>query len=139
MSESRIAIMVSDQSDMSSHPQRARQVSRKLHGYFIAFSLVFAAIVLVGFSRSFFIPMARGSLSKPLAVHVHGGLFFAWTALLVTQAVLAANKRLKEHRKVGSIASWLVLPMLVLGSIVAARDTVHDFKGASKNRSSLSR
>lgn len=118
--------MVSDQSDTSRH--RARPANGKLHGYFIAFALVYAAIVLVGFSRTFFIPMARGSLVKPLVVHVHGALFFAWMALLVVQVVMAATNRLKAHRKVGSIAGWLVLPMLVLGSIVAARDTVHDFK-----------
>lgn len=120
--------MVSDQSAAPPHPKRARLVSRKLHGYFIAFALIFAAIVLVGFSWTFFIPMARGSLSKPVIVHIHGALFFAWTALLLIQAVLAATKRLRAHRKVGSFAGWLVLPMLVLGSIVAARDTVHDFK-----------
>lgn len=105
-----------------------RPVPRKLHGYFIAFTLLFAAIVLVGFSRTFFIPIARGSLSKPLVVHFHGALFFAWTGLLVIQALLAATKRLKAHRAIGAIARWLVLPMLILGSIVAARDTVHDYK-----------
>jgi hypothetical protein len=89
---------------------------------------VFAAIVLTGFSRTFFLPMARGTLSKPLIVHLHGAFFFAWTGLLVAQAVLAATKRLTLHRKVGSIAGWLVLPMVLLGTIVATLDTVHDFK-----------
>ncbi|WP_294124016.1 hypothetical protein [Sphingomonas sp.] len=90
--------------------------------------MVFAAIVLIGFSRTFFLPMARGTLSKPPIVHLHGLFFFAWTALLVAQASLAATKRLKLHRTVGSFAGWLVLPMLVLGTLVASRDTVHDFK-----------
>lgn len=127
-SEGELASMVSDQSGAPPHPKAGRHVPRKLHGYFIVFALVFAAIVLIGFSRTFFIPMARGSFTKPLVVHVHGGLFFAWTAVLVIQASLAATKRLKAHRKVGSFAGWLVLPMLVLGSVVAARDTVHDFR-----------
>ncbi len=105
-----------------------RTPPRKLHSYFVAFALVFAAIVLTGFSRTFFLPMARGTLAKPLIVHVHGAFFFAWTGLLVTQAVFAATKRLRLHRKVGSIAGWLVLPMVLLGTIVATRDTVHDFK-----------
>jgi hypothetical protein len=100
----------------------------KSHVYFILFSLVFAIIVLTGFSRSFFIPMVRGTFSKPLVVHIHGALFFAWTALLVSQSILAATKRLRAHRKVGLIAGWLVLPMLALGTIVAVRDTIHDFR-----------
>src|SRR5690348_13021132 len=108
--------------------RRSRPTQRKLHSYFIGFTIVFAVIVLTGFSRTFFLPMARGTLSKPLIVHLHGAFFFAWTGLLVAQAVLAATKRLRLHRKVGSIAGWLVLPMLVLGTVVATRDTIHDFK-----------
>jgi hypothetical protein len=104
-----------------------RRTPRKLHRYFVGFALIFLAIVLTGFSRTFFLPMARGALSKPLLVHLHGVVFFAWTGLLVAQATLAATKRLKLHRKVGAIAGWLILPMLVLGTIVATRDTVHDF------------
>ena len=107
---------------------RPRRAPRKLHGYFIAFTIVFAIIVITGFSRTFFLPIARGTLSKPLIVHLHGAFFFAWTGLLVTQAALAATKRLRLHRKVGSIAAWLVLPMLVLGTVVATRDTIHDFR-----------
>jgi len=110
-----------------------RRTPRKLHGYFVGFTVIFAAIVLMGFSRTFFLPMARGTLSKPPIVHLHGAFFFAWTGLLVAQAVLAATKRLRLHRKVGSFAGWLILPMLVLGTIVASRDTVHDFKTGDGN------
>jgi hypothetical protein len=106
----------------------SKQPTRKLHAYFIAFVAVFACIVVVGFSRTFFIPMAKGALHKPLVVHVHGVVFFAWTALLVTQIILAATRRLRAHRMLGSFGGWLVLPMLVLGVIVASRDTVRDFR-----------
>jgi hypothetical protein len=118
---------------LQSTPRRSRRAPRKLHGYFIGFVVIFAAIVLTGFSRTFFLPMARGTLSKPLVVHIHGLFFFAWTGLLVAQAVLAATKRLKIHRKVGSVAGWLVLPMLLLGTIVATRDTVHDYYAGDGN------
>jgi len=113
--------------------RRPRRTPRKLHGYFIGFAVIFAAIVLTGFSRTFFVPMARGTLSKPLFVHLHGVFFFGWTGLLIAQAVLAGTKRLRLHRKVGSFAGWLTLPMLVLGTIVASRDTVHDFKTGDGN------
>jgi len=105
-----------------------RRTPAKLHLYFILFSLVFAAIVLAGFSRTFFIPVARGTFSRPPVVYIHGALFFAWTALLVSQSVLAATGRLKAHRLVGSSAAWLVLPMLALGTIVAVRDTIHHYQ-----------
>lgn len=66
--------------------------------------------------------------SKPLIVHIHGAFFFAWTGLLNLQAILAATKLLRLHRTVGSIAGWLVLSMLALGTIVATPDTVHGFR-----------
>lgn len=102
---------------------------KKLHGYFVAFTSIFVFIVLLGFSRTFFIPVSKGMFVRPLVVHVHGGLFFGWTLLLFVQASLAATGRIKLHRKLGSVAAWLIIPMLVLGTIVAARDTVHDFHG----------
>lgn len=117
----------------SSRARRSRRAPRKLHGYFVGFAVIFAAIVLTGFSRTFFLPMARGTLSKPLVVHVHGAFFFAWTGLLISQAVLAATKRLRLHRKVGSVAGWMVLPMLLLGTVVATQDTVHDFSAGDGN------
>ena len=130
----RLPVLIVADAPLASARKRRHRTPRKLHGYFVAFSVIFAAIVLTGFSRTFFLPMARGTLAKPLIVHVHGAFFFAWTGLLVAQAVLAATKRLKLHRKVGSVAGWLVLPMLVLGTIVASRDTVHDFYAGDGNR-----
>jgi hypothetical protein len=123
-----IARNVVESGGLSAARQRPRRAPRKLHAFFIGFTLVFAAVVLTGFSRTFFIPVARGTFARPWVVHVHGALFFTWTGLLVLQAVLAATKRLRLHRKVGSIAGWLVLPMVLMGTIVSARDTVHDFK-----------
>jgi len=114
-------------------PQRKRRVPKKLHSYFVGFTLIFAVLVLAGFSRTFFIPMAKGTLTKPLVVHLHGALFFGWTALLVLQAFLAATKRLRLHRKIGSVAGWLIIPMLLMGTMVAARDTVHDYYAGDGN------
>jgi hypothetical protein len=112
---------------LSPAPGRKRRVPKKLHSYFVGFTIVFAMLVLAGFSRTFFLPMAKGTLAKPLFVHVHGALFFGWTALLVLQASLAAMKRLRLHRKIGSYGGWLIIPMLLMGTVVAAHDTVHDY------------
>jgi len=106
---------------------RRRRPPKKLHGYFILFTAVFGLLVLAGFSRSFFIPVAQGTFSRPPIVHIHGALFFAWTGLLLSQALLAATGRLRLHRTIGSAAAWLVIPMLMLGAFVAGRDAIADF------------
>ncbi|MEO6249027.1 MAG: hypothetical protein ABIO85_10685 [Sphingomicrobium sp.] len=100
---------------------------KKIHVYFVAFTSIFVALVLTGFSRRYFIPIANGTFSRPAVVHIHGLLFLTWTLLLLLQASLAATGRLRVHRKIGSIGAWLIIPMLSLGTLVAARDTVHDF------------
>jgi hypothetical protein len=107
--------------------QPTRRTPRKLHGYFIAFTVIFVLLVIAGFWRSFFVPVAHGTFSRPPIVHVHGALFFGWTAVLLVQAVLAGTGRLRLHRRVGAVAAWLVLPMLILGAVVAGRDAVNDF------------
>src|SRR5947209_1547051 len=56
-----------------------RRAPRKLHAYFVAFTVVFGLLVIAGFSRTFFAPVFRGAFARPLIVHVHGALFFGWT------------------------------------------------------------
>jgi hypothetical protein len=85
-------------------------------------------LVIVGFSRTFFAPVLQGTFSRPLIVHVHGALFFGWTLLLVAQASLAASKRLRLHRTIGAVGAWLIIPMLVMGALVAAADSAHDYR-----------
>src|SRR6476469_8693150 len=108
-------------------PPSKRRIPAKHHAFFVAFTTVFAVLVLAGFSRSFFRPLVNGTLAKPLVVHLHGIFFFGWTVLLILQAVLAATRRLRLHRNIGTFAAWLIIPMLIMGTIVAARDTVHDY------------
>lgn len=112
-------------------PDRRRK-PRKLHGFFVGFTLVFMILVLAGFLQTFFIPLAKGTFAKPPIVHLHGALFFSWTFLLVVQAALAATGRLRLHQRVGGIMGWLIIPMLALGTIVAARDTIDDFSASGK-------
>jgi hypothetical protein len=108
-------------------PRSKRRVPRKLHAFFVGFTIIFTVLVLAGFGRSFFIAVATATFSRPPIVHIHAALFFGWTALLLLQPVLAATRRLRMHRKIGSLSAWLILPMLITGSVVAARDTINDF------------
>lgn len=112
---------------ISPSPIRKRRAPRKIHSFFVAFAAIFVLLVLAGFSRTFFIPMAHGTFSRPLILFVHLAAFFAWTALFFAQALLAATGRLRVHRKLGSVGGWLIIPMLILGTVVSALDTVHDF------------
>lgn len=84
-------------------------------GFYIGFALVAALAALVGFSTTYFIPVARAAFGGPTIAHVHGLLFFAWIGLLLGQAVLARSGRLRWHRRIGWAALPLALAMSATG------------------------
>ena len=44
--------------------------------FFLHMAYAFLAIALIGFSTTFFIPLAQGSFSAPPVIHIHGALLF---------------------------------------------------------------
>jgi len=90
------------------------------HWFFWTMSAVLALVVLIGFSRTYF--LAAYFHSKPLAgpiVHVHAAAFTAWIVLLVAQTSLAATGRLKIHRRLGLVGLALAPIVFILGVVVA--------------------
>jgi len=82
-------------------------------------SVAAAVTVFVGFARTYYLKSIFPTPSFPLLFHVHGALFTAWMLLLVLQVCFAASGKLALHRHAGAIGGWLVVPMLVTGSLAA--------------------
>jgi hypothetical protein len=57
-------------------------------------------------------------------LHIHGVLFSAWTVLLLTQALLVANRRVELHRAFGLAGISLATAMVVIG-LTAAIQTLN--------------
>jgi uncharacterized membrane protein len=74
-------------------------------------TLLMAFFVFAGFGMTYLIPLAMGTLPHaPPVVHLHGVIFFAWTVLLVTQAVLVNVKNVKLHRSLGTFGiAWAAI------------------------------
>jgi hypothetical protein len=87
--------------------------------FFITMSLVIAVLVLTGFGRTFFLPLARRSFSAPWFVYLHGMLFLTWIGLLVAQSVLVAKRGTPTHRQLGRAAVAMIPMMIVSGAAVA--------------------
>src|SRR5262245_12556425 len=87
--------------------------------FYVGLTAFMVGIVVVGFWPSYFGPMLRGNVARPLVIQLHGLVFVGWMALLVTQVVLAMRGRVDLHRKVGRYGiayGWLVLAMgIVVG------------------------
>lgn len=95
------------------------------HRFYVGMSLAILAVVLLGFSRSFFLrpffPAHQASTPPERFFYaVHGVLFGLWVALLVTQSALVATRRVAWHRRLGWAGAVLAALMVVAG-VVAVR------------------
>jgi len=88
--------------------------------FFLALALLFMALAVLGFSRSFLVPLASGDFTRGTRVVVHGVLLFAWFSLLLAQAALAATRRMAWHRRLGWVGAALVVPIFLSGVHVSA-------------------
>ena len=94
-------------------------VRRRHHRFYNGMSLLIAAIVFAGFSRTFYLsPWLHGPVLSPLRI-VHGVAFSAWILLFVAQTTLIAAGRTDIHRRLGVAGVVLAAGMVVLGTVLA--------------------
>ena len=96
-------------------------IRKPRHGrwFFVGMAVAAAVTVFLGFARTYYLKSLFPMPPFPRLFHVHGALFTAWMLLLVLQASLVASRRIALHRRVGLIGGFLVVPMLVTGSMAA--------------------
>src|SRR5262245_6517123 len=88
-------------------------------GFFVYMSLGFLAVALVGFSTTFFIPLARGTFVAPPVTYVHGTLLFSWLMFFIAQASLIRVRNVSVHRQLGWIGALLGVAVVISGIAVA--------------------
>lgn len=98
-------------------------------GYFYVGMATACALFAWGaFSTTYWLQLAAGTLvgATPL-MHLHAGLFFGWTLLLISQTWRAANGRLDHHRAWGLVGISLATAMVVIGLSLAVA-SVREFQ-----------
>jgi hypothetical protein len=105
------------------------QVAPQLRGryFYVWLAALAAAIVFVGFSRTFFLNwlFAKRDLS-PLYV-LHGVVFSSWIALFIIQTWLVASNRTSVHRSLGVIGGLLAALMVIVGLTIAVHAARYGF------------
>lgn len=94
-----------------------RQKERR---FYLAFAIIVAVLVFVGFSRTYYI---RPLLTQPVSNapvltamhHLHGLAFTAWIILLLAQTWLISARKTALHRRLGMAGLALALVMIGLG------------------------
>ena len=89
------------------------------YGFFFWMAAVCVLLAFGGFTPTYFMPLAEGSLREVnAAVHIHGTLFFGWTLLLLYQTSLVAQRRTARHRAIGMAGIAVATAMLIFGLLV---------------------
>lgn len=88
--------------------------------FYVGIALFGLTAVAVGFSTTYFIPMARRTFAAPPIVHLHGVCALAWLCLLLAQALLVRNGRTKLHMRIGQTGLPLAVVIWASGILTAA-------------------
>jgi hypothetical protein len=103
-----------------------RTARRARSRFYVGLAAFMVGIVLVGFWPSYFGPLLRGNVTRPLVIQLHGIIFVGWMALLVAQVLLAARGRVDLHRTVGRFGIAYGCVVLAMGIVAGpAASVIH--------------
>ena len=94
--------------------------------FYVAMTVTIAAIVFIGFSRSYYLRSFHRSGPLPFLLHLHGFVFTAWLLLLFGQTSLVAAGRTDIHRRLGIFGGVLAAVMIVVGYATAIHGARRD-------------
>ena len=78
-----------------------------------------AAIVLLGFAKTYYLKAAFGTPALSPLLHLHGLVMSLWFGLFVVQTRLVAARRLDLHKQLGMLGAFLAAAVLVIGTVTA--------------------
>jgi hypothetical protein len=87
--------------------------------HFKRMAYVCAAVGVIGFAPTYWIPLVSGRLTLDPILHLHAVVFYAWLTLFVIQAHLAASRQIQRHREVGVFGVAIATAMCFVGVAAA--------------------
>jgi hypothetical protein len=94
--------------------------ARPLYQYFYFFmSLLIAAVVVLGFSRTVGEKLIHPAIPRPFVLYLHAGIFAGWVVFFISQTALVRTGNVRLHRLMGWFGSVLGAAVLVLGIATA--------------------
>ena len=77
---------------------------RKYVSLYTAIGAIGLFAALVGFSKTFFYPLASGTFQAPWVIYIHGAFAFAWVFLFLVQGLLIKAENWRIHITLGTVA-----------------------------------
>jgi hypothetical protein len=87
--------------------------------FFSRMAYACAAVGVIGFAPTFWIPLLTGRLTLPPILYLHAAVFYSWLALFVFQSRLVATRQLSRHRTMGVVGVALMTAMCFVGTLAA--------------------
>jgi hypothetical protein len=94
-------------------------------------ALILSAIMLVGFSKNYYLRAWIGTRPITVMVHVHGLIMTTWVVLFLTQTLLIARRRTDLHRKLGVGGAILAIVVVALGIYTISGSILRRHPGTS--------
>jgi hypothetical protein len=94
-------------------------VSATAGRFYFYMAITCALIAFLGFTPTYWAPLAMGTLNEAPIVHLHALLFTGWTLFFIVQTGLVASGRTARHRELGLLGISLATAMLFVGLAAA--------------------
>lgn len=85
------------------------------HSFYFSMSLLVAAIVIYGFSRTVGPHLIHPPSPRPAILYVHAFLFAGWLLFFIVQSALVRMRNVQVHRKLGWFGLAMGVAMLIVG------------------------
>lgn len=95
-----------------------QQANKNNLSFFTAIAIIGIIAILVGFLKTFIIPIISGTKTWPLSIYTHVGFVFGWVLTFLTQSLLIQNKKYNTHISIGRWAAIIAVGAAV--SIIPA-------------------
>ena len=87
--------------------------------FYFAMSLLIAAIVVAGFSRTVNQNLFHPAVPRPFLLWIHAAAFTLWIVFFILQSALVRVRKVKWHRLLGWFGAGLAAVMVPLGFTIA--------------------
>jgi len=100
-------------------PPRSRP--RPARFFYPGLAIVAAAVIFLGFARTYYLKEFFATPRLPWLLHLHGAVMTAWIVLFIGQVTLVEKGRTDIHRQLGIVGGILAAAIIIVGPVVAIR------------------
>lgn len=88
---------------------QTKKASKSKFTFFTAIAWLGIIAILVGFLKTFIIPIISGTKTWPMAIYAHAFFVFGWVVIFLTQSLLIQNRKYNTHIFIGKWGAFIAL------------------------------